>query len=59
MTGPKTRRFEEEFYPFVESRYAALPREIKDKKQLDTDLEARLRKAVEEFKADFLSRLRK
>jgi F-type H+-transporting ATPase subunit alpha len=52
------RRFEEEFYPFVETRYASLPREIKEKKQLDTDLEARLRKAIEEFKADFVSRLR-
>jgi F-type H+-transporting ATPase subunit alpha len=32
------RRFEEEFYAFVEGRYVALPREIKDKRQLDTDL---------------------
>jgi F-type H+-transporting ATPase subunit alpha len=51
------RRFEEEFHAFVEGRYAALPREVKDKKQLDTDLEATLRKAIEEFKADFISRL--
>jgi hypothetical protein len=36
-----------------------LPKEIKDKKQLDADLEARLRKAIEEFKADFVSRLKK
>jgi F-type H+/Na+-transporting ATPase subunit alpha len=53
------RSFEEEFYPFVESRYSSLPKEIKDKKQLDADLEARLRKAIEEFKADFVSRLKK
>src|SRR5882724_1530816 len=53
------RSFEEEFYPFVESRYASLPKEIKDKKQLDADLEARLRKAIEEFKAGFVSRLKK
>jgi F-type H+-transporting ATPase subunit alpha len=51
------RRFEEEFYPFIESRNAALPREIKDKRQLDADMEATLRKAIEEFKADFMSRL--
>ena len=53
------RRFEEEFYPFVESRYAELPREIKEKRQLDADLEARLRKAIEEFKAEFVSRIRR
>jgi F-type H+/Na+-transporting ATPase subunit alpha len=52
------RQFEEEFYPFVESRYAEVPREIKEKQQLDADLEARLRKAIEEFKADFVSRLK-
>jgi F-type H+-transporting ATPase subunit alpha len=53
------RRFEEEFYPFVDSRYGTLPREIQDKKQLDADLEARLRKTIEEFKADFMSRLKR
>jgi F-type H+/Na+-transporting ATPase subunit alpha len=53
------RRFEEEFYAFVEGRAAALPGEIKDKRQLDTDLEATLRKTIEEFKADFTSRLKK
>jgi F-type H+/Na+-transporting ATPase subunit alpha len=52
------RRFEEEFYAFVENRSAGLPREIKDKRQLDADLEATLRKAIEEFKADFISRLK-
>jgi F-type H+-transporting ATPase subunit alpha len=51
------RRFEEEFYPFIDSRYTSLPREIKEKRQLDADMEARLRKAIEEFKADFVSRL--
>jgi F-type H+/Na+-transporting ATPase subunit alpha len=50
------RRFEEEFYPFVDGRYAALPRDIKQKGQLDADLEAQLRKTIEEFKADFVSR---
>jgi F-type H+/Na+-transporting ATPase subunit alpha len=53
------RRFEEEFYAFVEGRYAALPRDIQAKRQLDADLEANLRKAIEEFKADFTSRLKK
>jgi F-type H+-transporting ATPase subunit alpha len=53
------RRFEEEFYAFVDSRYATTPTEIRDKRQLDADLEARLRKAIEECKADFVSRLRK
>jgi F-type H+-transporting ATPase subunit alpha len=51
------RRFEEEFFAFIEARYATLPGEIKDKRQLDADLEAALRKAIEEFKADFVSRL--
>jgi F-type H+/Na+-transporting ATPase subunit alpha len=53
------RRLEEEFYAFVEGRYAALPREIKEKRQLDADLEANLRKAIEEFKADFMSRMKR
>jgi F-type H+/Na+-transporting ATPase subunit alpha len=52
------RRFEEEFYPFIESRNASLPREIKEKKQLDAEMEAGLRKAIEEFKADFISRMK-
>ena len=51
------RRFEEEFYLFMDSRYAAVPQEIKEKRQLDAELEAKLRKAIEEFKADFVSRL--
>jgi F-type H+-transporting ATPase subunit alpha len=53
------RRFEEELYPFIESRYADVPRDIKEKRQLDADLEAKLRKAIEEFKADFVSRMKK
>jgi F-type H+/Na+-transporting ATPase subunit alpha len=53
------RRFEEEFYVFMDGRYAAVLREIKEKGQLDADLEARLRKAIEEFKADFVSRMKK
>jgi F-type H+/Na+-transporting ATPase subunit alpha len=53
------RHFEEDFYAFIDGRYATLPREIKEKKQLDADLEARLRKAIEEFKADFVSRLKR
>jgi len=52
------RRFEEEFYPFVDSRYADVPRDIREKRQLDTDLEAKLRKTIEEFKADFVSRVK-
>jgi F-type H+-transporting ATPase subunit alpha len=53
------RRFEEEFYPFVDGRYPDVPKEIKEKRQLDAELEAKLRKAIEEFKADFVSRLRR
>jgi len=53
------RRFEEEFYPFLESKYPEVPREIKEKRQLDADLEGKLRKAIEEFKADFVSRLKR
>jgi F0F1-type ATP synthase alpha subunit len=43
----------------VDSRYPEVPRDIKEKRQLDTELEAKLRKGIEEFKAEFVSRVKR
>lgn len=42
-------KFEAELYPFMEAKYASILEGIRTKKQLDKDLEAELRKALEDF----------
>ncbi len=46
-------RYEEELISFFESRHSAIVTEIRDKKNLDADLKAKLNKALEEFKGLF------
>jgi len=47
------RRFEEELYPFIETKYPQIFENIRTKKQLDEETEELLKKALEEFKAQF------
>lgn len=50
----KIREFEDGIYPFVEANYPDLFEQICTKKALDKDLEDKLAKAIEEFKANHL-----
>ncbi|QBL12090.1 F0F1 ATP synthase subunit alpha [Campylobacter helveticus] len=50
----KIREFEDGIYPFVEAKYPDLFEQICTKKALDKDLEDKLAKAIEEFKANHL-----
>ncbi|GAA9603662.1 F0F1 ATP synthase subunit alpha [Helicobacter pylori] len=45
--------FEEQLYPFLEAKYPQVLEEIHTKKALDKDLEAMLRKVLEEFKLTY------
>jgi len=47
------RRFEDELYLFMESKYPQIFENIRSKKQIDADTEELLKKALEEFKAQF------
>ena len=47
------RKFEAELLRFVTSKYQSLLDDIKGKKQLDDDLKARIKSAIEEFKKSF------
>ncbi|MBI3016288.1 MAG: F0F1 ATP synthase subunit alpha, partial [Candidatus Tectomicrobia bacterium] len=49
------RKFEKEFYAFMENRYPQVGREIVEKKDLDEAMEGKLRQAIEEFKEQFLT----
>ncbi|HXA49353.1 MAG TPA: F0F1 ATP synthase subunit alpha [Candidatus Acidoferrum sp.] len=49
------RKFEEELYRFVENAHRDVFDEIRTKKALDKDLEAKIRKTIEEFKTRFVA----
>ncbi len=46
-------KFEAELYPFIEAKYPDIFEDIKTKKKLDSDLEDKLNRAIEEFKTNF------
>src|SRR5882762_3719293 len=48
------RKFEEDLYQFVEHAHGDVFEDIRTKKALDKDLEAKIRKTIEEFKARFV-----
>ncbi|HEG3980570.1 TPA: F0F1 ATP synthase subunit alpha [Campylobacter coli] len=50
----KIREFEDGFYPFIEAKYPDLFEQIRSKKALDAELEEKLAKAINEFKANHL-----
>jgi len=47
------RKFEDELYPFIESKYPQIFDNIRSKKKIDSDTEELLKKAIEEFKTQF------
>ena len=52
--NPKSiRKLEDELYPFIETKYPQIFESIRTKKKLDDEIEAQLKKALEEFKAGF------
>lgn len=46
-------RFEREFFEFLDTKYPEVPSAIAEKKEISEETDAKLRKAVEEFKAQF------
>jgi len=51
---PKSiRKFEDELYPFIETKYPQIFESIRTKKKLDEETEEVLKKALEDFKAGF------
>ncbi|HED0921452.1 TPA: F0F1 ATP synthase subunit alpha [Campylobacter coli] len=50
----KIREFEDGIYPFIEAKYPDLFEQIHSKKALDAELEEKLAKAINEFKANHL-----
>lgn len=49
----KVLRFESEFFDFMEAKYHHILKDIRDKKQLNSDNESKLRKALDTFKKEF------
>ncbi len=47
------RKFEDELYPFIETKYPQIFENIRTKQKIDDETEDLLRKALEEFKAQF------
>ena len=47
------KKYEQELYSFVESKHPDIFADILKKRELDSDLRAKMNKALEEFKAVF------
>ncbi len=47
-------RFESEFFEFIDTKYPEIPTAIKESKVISDETGDKLKKAIEEFKADFL-----
>ncbi|HHP0358893.1 TPA: F0F1 ATP synthase subunit alpha [Campylobacter jejuni] len=50
----KIKEFEDGIYPFIEAKHPDIFEQIRSKKALDSDLEEKLAKAINEFKANHL-----
>ena len=46
--------FEAEFFEYIKTSYSEIPESIKTTKELSADMEEKLKKAIADFKADFL-----
>jgi F-type H+-transporting ATPase subunit alpha len=47
------KKYEQELYSFIESKHPDIFADILKKRELDSDLRAKINKALEEFKAVF------
>lgn len=52
----RIKEFEDGIYPFIEAKHPDIFEQIRSKKALDSDLEEKLAKAINEFKANHLDR---
>jgi F-type H+/Na+-transporting ATPase subunit alpha len=52
---PQIRPFEKGLYAFFDAKYGSLLGEIRDKKEISDDLRARLTKALDEYKKEFVA----
>ena len=46
--------FEDAFFEYIKTSYPEIPESIKNTKELSEDMENKLKKAIDDFKADFL-----
>jgi F-type H+-transporting ATPase subunit alpha len=53
LPAPALKKYEQELYSFVESRHPDIFADILKKRELDNDLRAKLKNALEEFKGSF------
>ena len=51
----KCRNFESELYSFIDSKYPEIPKQIAEKKQIDSETEEKLKIALKEMKERFLA----
>ena len=51
----KCRNFESELYSFIDSKYPEIPKQIAEKKQIDSETEEKLKTAIKEMKERFLA----
>jgi len=51
----KCRKFESELYSFIDSKYPEIPKQIAEKKQIDSETEEKLKIALKEMKERFLA----
>ncbi|APG28213.1 F0F1 ATP synthase subunit alpha [Syntrophotalea acetylenivorans] len=49
------RRYEEELYSFVDTRHPELINQVREKKAIDSDLQEQIKKALDEFKNEFVA----
>lgn len=54
ITVSRIKEFEDGIYPFIEAKHPDIFEQIRSKKALDSDLEEKLAKAINEFKANHL-----
>jgi F-type H+-transporting ATPase subunit alpha len=52
---PQIRPFEKGLYVFFDAKYGSLLGEIRDKKEISDDLRAKLIKALDEYKQEFVA----
>ena len=50
----KVGEFEEGFFEYIKTSYPEIPQSISDTKELSDEMEEKLKKAINDFKADFL-----
>ena len=55
IPADKVAEFEKELFAFIDGVYGDIPETIRATKQMDDDIKEKLTKAIEEFKAKFLS----